>query len=137
MGEGTFNTIECKTESPGEYPQVLRVRSHVFRTDVGPNAGSTDSAPDAHDYFDGALAACKALTAVWYAKRHGIPLERVESHVERDGREERRGKYRLRVRVAFHGPLSDEQRMALHRAVGACPVHKLMTTAEVEIETVE
>lgn len=136
MSEATSNTIDCQTERPGEYPQVLRVRSHTLRADVGPASGSTDSAPGAHDYFDAALAACKALTATWYARRHGIPLERVESHVERDDSDERRGKYRLRVRVAFHGPMTDEQRAALHRAVGACPIHKLMTTTEVEIETV-
>ncbi len=137
MSEGSPNTIDCQTERPGEYPQVLRARSHTLHADVGPTSGSTDSAPGAHDYFDAALAACKALTATWYAKRHGIPLERVESHVERDDSEERRGKYRLRVRVAFHGPMTDEQRAALHRAVAACPIHKLMTTSEVEIDTVE
>jgi putative redox protein len=136
MSEGTSNTIDCQTERPGEYPQVLRVREHTLRADVGPASGSTDSAPGAHDYFDAALAACKALTGTWYAKRHGIPLERVESHVERDDSDERRGKYRLRVRVAFHGPMTDEQRAALRRAVGACPIHKLMTTTDVEIETV-
>lgn len=137
MSEGPRNTIDCETEQPSEYPQVLRVRSHTLRADVGPESGSTDSAPGAHDYFDAALAACKTLTATWYAKRRGIPLERVESHVERDDSEERRGKYRLRVRVAFHGPMTDEQRAALHKAVAACPIHKLMTTSEVEIETVE
>lgn len=131
------NSIDCQTERPSEYPQVLRVRTHTFRADVGPASGSTDSAPGPHDYFDAALAACKALTATFYAKHHGIPLERVESHVERDDSEERRGKYRLRVRMAFHGPMSEEQRAALHRAVAACPIHKLMTTSEVEIETVE
>jgi putative redox protein len=136
MSEGPSNTIDCQTERPAEYPQVLRIRAHTLRADVGPASGSTDSAPGAHDYFDAALAACKALTATWYAKRHGIPLERVESHVERDDSDERRGKYRLRVRVAFHGPMTDEQRAALHRAVGACPIHKLMTTTDVEIETV-
>ncbi|MCC7539365.1 MAG: OsmC family protein [Deltaproteobacteria bacterium] len=137
MSEGPRNTIDCETERPSEYPQVLRIRSHTLRADVGTDSGSTDSAPGAHDYFDAALAACKTLTATWYAKRRGIPLERVESHVERDDSEERRGKYRLRVRVAFHGPMTDEQRAALHRAVAACPIHKLMTTSEVEIETVE
>jgi putative redox protein len=137
MSAEAKSSIRSETERPNEYPQVLRVRSHTLRADVGPESGSTDSAPNAHDYFDGALAACKALTATWYAKRHGIPLERVESHVERDDSEERRGKYRLRVHVAFHGPMTDEQRAALHRAVAACPIHKLMTKTEVEIETVE
>jgi putative redox protein len=136
MSDEPPNTIDSVSERPNEYPQVLRVRAHTLRADVGVASGSTDSAPGAHDYFDAALAACKALTATWYAKRHSIPLERVESHVERDDRDERRGKYRLRVRVAFHGPMTDEQRAALTRAVAACPIHKLMTTTEVEIETV-
>ena len=49
----------CETEVPNSFPQVIRVRKHVFRTDVSESAGSTDSAPGAHDYFDAALAACK------------------------------------------------------------------------------
>lgn len=71
------------------------------------SSGSTDSAPGPHDYFDAALAACKTLTATAYARRHQIPLERVETAVGRDDSEERQGKPRLTVRLAFHGPLSD------------------------------
>lgn len=135
MSEPAPNVVDCATERAGDYPQVLRIRTHTFRSDVGPESGGADSAPSPHDYFDAALAACKAQTATWYAKRHGIPLERVESHVERDDSEERKGRYRLRVRLEFHGPLSDEQRDALARAAGACPIHKLMTRTEIEIET--
>jgi putative redox protein len=127
--------IDCETERPNEYPQRIQVRSHTLRADVGEALGSTDSAPGPHDYFDAALAACKTLTATWYAKKNGIPLERVESHVERDDSRERQGVYVLKVRLAFHGPLTDEQRHRLYNAVAKCPVHKLMTTTEVEIET--
>jgi putative redox protein len=128
--------IDCETEKAGELPQVLHVRAHTFRADVMPNSGGNDSAPGPHDYFDAALAACKTLTATWYAKKRGIPLERVEAHVDRDDSEERAGKYRLKVRMAYHGPISEEQRAQLHAAVAKCPVHKLMTTTEVTIETV-
>jgi putative redox protein len=127
--------VDSETATPNTYPQVLRVRQHTFRADVGPAVGSEDSAPGPHDYFDAALAACKTLTATWYARKHAMPLERVEAHVERDDSEERSGKYRLKVRLAFHGPLTDEQRERLYRAVAACPIHKLMTTADVTIET--
>jgi len=130
-----MNTVDSKTARANEYPQTVRVRSHTFAADVGPDSGGTDSAPGPHDYFDTALATCKALTATWYAKRHAIPLERVETHVERDDTRERAGVYRLRVSVTFHGPLSTDQRAALDRAVAACPIHKLMTTTDVEIET--
>ncbi len=127
--------IDCETETPNEYPQRLQVRSHTLRADVGEPLGSTDSAPGPHDYFDAALAACKTLTATWYAKRNNIPLERVEAHVERDDSRERQGVYVLKVRLAFHGPLTEEQRTKLYNAVAKCPVHKLMTTTEVQIET--
>ena len=72
---------------------------------------------------------------MWYAKKNGMPLERVESHVEHDNTQERRGTYVLKVKLAFHGPLSDEQRTRLYAAVAHCPIHKLMTTSDVQIET--
>ena len=128
--------VESKTLTPGDFPQELTVRGHTFRADVGPDSGGTDSAPGPHDYFDAALASCKALTATYYARKNGIPLERVETRVERDDGEERKGKYVLRVHVTFHGPLTDEQRERLYAVVAKCPIHKLMTTAEVVIETV-
>lgn len=59
----------------------------------------------------------------------------METHVERDDSEERKGKYRMRVCVEFHGPLSEWQRTALTRAVAACPIPKRMTSAEIAIET--
>jgi putative redox protein len=127
--------IDCETETPNGYPQTLHIRDHALRADVGASLGSTDSAPGPHDYFDAALAACKALTATWYAKQKGIPLERVESHVERDDTKEREGTYVLKVRLAFHGPLSDEQRKKLYDVVARCPIHKLMTTTDVIVET--
>jgi putative redox protein len=127
--------IDCETERPKEFPQVLHVRAHTFRADVLPAIGGTDSAPGPHDYFDAALVACKAMTATVYARSHGIPLERVEAHVERDDSKERQGTYKLKVRLVFHGPLDVVQRKRLYDAVARCPVHKLMTTATVEIET--
>jgi putative redox protein len=130
-----MNKIDCATELPNEFRQRLQVRAHELHADVGEDEGGHDSAPGAHDYFDAALAACKTLTATWYARKKGIPLERVESHVERDDSEEQNGRYKLKVRLALHGPLSDEQRSRIYAAVGRCPVHKLMTSTEILIET--
>jgi putative redox protein len=129
-----MNTIHVESATPNAFPQVVRTRSHTFYADVGPASGSEDSAPGPHDYFDAALATCKALTAVMFAKKNGIPLERVESNVERDERDEGAGVYRLRSRVVFHGPLSEAQRATLYRVIAKCPIHKLMTTSEVQIE---
>ncbi|HLY74426.1 MAG TPA: OsmC family protein [Planctomycetota bacterium] len=128
-------SLLCETEVPNSFPMRLRVRAHTFRSDVGASSGSTDSAPGPHDYFDAALAACKALTATWYARKHQMPLERVETRIERNDSEERRGKYTLKVHLSFQGPLTPDQRSRLYAAVAACPIHKLMTSAEVVVET--
>ncbi|HXE66406.1 MAG TPA: OsmC family protein [Rhodanobacteraceae bacterium] len=137
MSETFSNIVDCASIDIDGWPQELHTRSHVFRADVGREDGSTDSAPSPHDYFDSALASCKALTALWYAKRRGIPLERVATRVERDDHAEREGKYRLRVHLDFQGTLTDEQRALLRRAADNCPIHKLMTRAEIEVETVD
>lgn len=137
MTDTFANVVDCASIDASEWPQELRTRSHVFRADVGREDGSTDSAPSPHDYFDSALASCKALTAIWYAKRRGIPLERVATRVERDDSAEREGHYRLRVHLDFQGPLTDEQRALLRRAADNCPIHKLMTRAEIDVETVD
>ena len=55
--------------------------------------------------------------------------------VTHDASEEQKGKYRLNVKLTLKGVLTDEQRDELHRVADRCPVHKLMTTAEVTIET--
>lgn len=129
-------TVETQTIRPGEYPIAVRVRHHAFTVDASTTSGGADSAPGPHDLFDAALASCKAITAMWYAKRHAIPLERVETHVESDATDERKGIYRMRVRIELFGPLTADQRAQVQRAIAACPIHKLMTTSEVQIETV-
>ena len=129
-----MNTVDAQTIHSGEYPLNVRVRGHTFSCDASVAAGGQDVAPGPHDLFDSALTACKAITAMWYAKRRGIPLERIETHVESDDSQERAGVYRMRVRVQLFGPLTAEHHAELQRAIAACPIHKLMTTSNVEIE---
>jgi putative redox protein len=130
-----IQTVHCTTERPGGYRHEIVIRAHELHADVSVADGGEDSAPGAHDYFDASLAACKALTAMWYAKKHGMPLERIEAHVDRDDSEERKGRYRLVVRLTLEGPLAPEQRERILAAIARCPVSKLMTTSEVVIET--
>jgi putative redox protein len=128
-------TVDTETIRAGEFPVAVRIRDRVFTADASIASGGADSGPDPHDLFDAALASCKAITAMWYAKRHAIPLERVETHVESDASDERKGIYRMRVRVELFGPLTAEQHAQVQRAIAACPIHKLMTTSDVQIET--
>lgn len=64
-----------------------------------------------------------------------IPLTGVTVEVKHDNSQEQKGKYALHVKLTLKGVLTDAQREELHRVADRCPVHKLMTTAEVSIET--
>ncbi len=129
--------IHCQTEQPGAFRQVIRVDAHTLHADIGTALGGQDSAPGPHDFFDASLVACKALTVSLYAKSHHIALERVEAHVERDDSRERQGTYVLRVKLEFFGTLSEAEKQKLHDIASRCPVHKLMTTTEIQIEAVQ
>jgi putative redox protein len=65
-------TVRCETITPNAYPVTIAIRSHTFSSDVLRSSGGIDSALGPHDYFDAALATCKAETAMWYAKRHAF-----------------------------------------------------------------
>ena len=108
---------------------------HELFTDLPVDLGGENSAPSPHDYFDAALASCKALTVKLYATQHDIPLTGIAVKVTHDDSEERQGKYRVNVELSLEGDLSDPQRTVLHRIADRCPVHKLMTTAEITINT--
>jgi putative redox protein len=114
---------------------VVQVGAHQVGVDGTLAEGGDDTGPSPHDLYDAALASCKALTLVWYAKRKGIPLADVRVTVDRDDSEERQGVYRLATRLHLGGDLTGEQRQELLAVAAKCPVHKLMTRVTTEITT--
>lgn len=114
---------------------TVQIRAHRIDIDGSALEGGDDSGPGAHDLYDAALASCKALTVVWYARRKGIALDDVRIEVERDASEERHGVYRLHTVLHLTGALTDAQRQELLTVAGKCPVHKLMTAVTTEVTT--
>jgi len=114
----------------------LIIRDHDLTVDLAPSEGGADDGPDPHDLYDASLAACKALTMLWYAQRNAIPLEDIEVSIIRDNHDERTGIYRLKAEVRINGALTAAQREMLLSVAGKCPIHKLMTSVTTEIETV-
>jgi putative redox protein len=127
--------VTSRSEHPGRAAPIrLSLGKHEIVADMGPEDGGQDEGPRPHDLFDASLAACKSLTATWYANRNGIPLTGVDVRVERDASRERQGEYGLKVKVEFHGPMTVEQRQKLRSVVARCPLHKLMTQVKISIE---
>ena len=114
---------------------TVRVRQHSFPIDEPVTNGGEDEGVTAHDVYDSALGACKAMTVLWYAQRKQIPVDDIQVAVERDDSQERQGIYRLRVTLSLTGALTEAQRNELLAVADKCPVHKLMTLATTEIRT--
>ncbi|NMX70632.1 OsmC family protein [Pseudomonas sp. WS 5111] len=127
--------VIVNTLNTENFRHSVNINNHELFTDLPKTLGGDDSAPSPHDYFDAALASCKALTVKLYAQKKDIPLTGVTVEVTHDSTEEQKGKYKLNVKLTLKGVLTDEQRAELHRVADKCPVHKLMTTAEIGIET--
>ncbi|AOE78561.1 MULTISPECIES: OsmC family protein [Pseudomonas] len=127
--------VTVNTLNQDNFRHSLNIDNHELFTDLPKSLGGDDSAPSPHDYFDAALASCKALTLKLYAQKKDIPLTGVTVEVTHDAAEEQKGKYTLNVKLTLKGVLTDEQRDELHRVADRCPVHKLMTTAEISIDT--
>jgi len=113
----------------------VTVRQHSFAIDEPPSNGGEDAGMTPHDLYDSALGACKAMTVLWYANRKHIPIADIQVSVDRDGSKERDGVYRLTVRLAMTGDMTDAQRQELLGVAEKCPVHKLMTQVTTEIRT--
>lgn len=126
-------TVTRDTSQPMRH--LVRIADHQFAVDGSVDEGGNASGPSPHDLYDAAVASCKALTVVWYARRKGIPLTDVQVAVERDASEERHGTYRLNTVLHLSGELTDAQRQDLLTVAGKCPVHKLMTQVTTEITT--
>jgi len=127
--------ITATRDRTGMLRHVVAIRHHRVPVDELPAVGGEDTGPTPHDLYDAALAACKAVTMVWYANRKQIPLEDVEVTVERDDAGERTGTYRLRASLVLGGALTDAQREELRSVAAKCPVHKLMTQVTTEVTT--
>ena len=127
--------VTATRDRAGKMRHVVAIRNHRVTVDELPAVGGEDAGPTPHDLYDAALAACKALTMVWYANRKQIPLEDVAVTVERDDKDERSGTYRVRASLVLGGPLTAAQREELRNVAGKCPVHKLMTQVTTEVTT--
>lgn len=128
-------SIELRKSDTGIYRQTIRIHQHTVFADVSKQLGGDDSAPDPHDLYDAALAACKAITVMMYAKRKQLPLEYIDILIERDNSREAQGVYVLNVQLKLLGQLTDEQKSQLAAIADKCPIHKLMTAATTEVKT--
>ena len=128
-------SIAIKRKNLSSIAQTITIRGHELTADEDASSNGEVADPTPHDFYDAALGACKALTVLWYARKKGIPVDDVQTVIERDGSGERTGVYKLAARMKISGVLTDEQLAELLAVAKKCPVHKLMTDVTTEITT--
>ena len=128
-------TIKIVRDGEHKLKHIVHVRQHALAVDEPVANGGDGEGPTPHEVYDSALAACKAMTVRWYARRKQIPVDDIQVTVERDDSEERQGKYRLNVSLTLIDALSEAQRQELLRVAHKCLIHKLMTAVTTEINT--
>jgi putative redox protein len=115
--------VVCESEE-ARYRVVVSDGKHEVSADTIEANGGGNSAIRPHDLLEGALAACLNMTIRIHADKANIPLTGVTTKVSADRSQP--GKTTFTYSVDLQGPLTDEQRDALHR-IDECPVKKTLS----------
>lgn len=128
-------SIQLNSKANAKLAQEVHINAHTLTTDIAIAEGGEDLGPSPHDLYDAALASCKALTLMWYAKKKNINITHIDTRIERDDSQERQGIYKLAATLLVQGEFSDEEFAQISAVAEKCPVHKLMASVTTEITT--
>lgn len=132
-----------RVESVQNLEQLVTAGNHQFRADEPKALGGNDSGPTPYEHLLAALGECTSMTLLLYARRKGIPLERVVVELDdsrvyaadcADCMSKEGYIHEIRRLIRLEGPLTAEQRSRLLEIADKCPVHKTLT-AEIKIRT--
>ena len=114
-----------------KYQQEIKVGKHTFQSDILPDAGGGDVAPNPHDLMLGALGACTSITVQMFAERRAWDLQSVSVKLTEEKIEDLNNpgvKIPKIVRsIQVSGNLTDEQIDSLKAIADKCQIHKLLT----------
>lgn len=132
-----------RVESVDGLEQLVTARGHQLRADEPTELGGHDAGPTPYEYLLAAVGQCTSMTLLMYARRKGIPLEKVVVELD-DSRVHAKDCadclstegyiHEVRRQIHLEGALTDEQRTRLLEIADKCPVHKTIT-AEIKVRT--
>ena len=130
----------------GKFQHKVLAGQHRFLADEPLSVGGDDSGPNPYDLLLAALGACTGMTLRLYAERKGLALDRVAVGLTHDrihaedceACETQEGMVdRIRRSIRLDGRLDDTDRAKLMEIADKCPVHRLLTSSEVIVDTAE
>lgn len=126
----------------GPFTQQVYAGNHSFLADEPPGVGD-DTGPSPYDLLLASLGTCTSMTIRMYARRRGLPLDRVRvtlthrrHHAEDSGDPDGRPQAITVIerRIELIGELDDDQRAKLAEIAGKCPVHRTLE-GDIQVQT--
>ena len=139
----TPDEVVVEESGEGTFTQLISAGPHHLRADEPPSVGGGDTGPTPYGLLAASLGACTSMTLRLYARRKGLPLDKVRVTLAHDKIhaedceecETRIGKIdRIERRLELTGALDEEQRAKLLEIADKCPVHRALES-EVLVET--
>jgi len=131
------------TTGPSGFTTAITVDGHTLIGDEPLEQGGADLGPGPYDLLAAALASCTSMTLQLYARRKGLDLQTVTTHVRHDkihaadceDCETRDGKIdQLTLVIELVGTLDAAARTRLIEIADRCPVHRTLQ-GEIKIST--
>lgn len=128
----SFGTGGATASNTGGWPTALESRGFRLLSDQPASKGGTETGPTPYDFISMALAACTAMTIRAYIERKKWDLGIVDVTVTHgsdhadDCTKDGCGAAcmdRIKIELSVSSGATDEQRTALVRIAGRCPVH--------------
>jgi putative redox protein len=117
------NGVIARPTGHGRFQAEIAVRGGIILADEPVEVGGGGTGPTPYELLSAALAACTAMTLKLYAERKSwaIPPFSVEAvHSTQDARD------LFTRRIAFEGPLDEDQKAKLLELADKCPVHRTL-----------
>ena len=122
--------IYAEEDGRSTYAVRIDVNGHELSGDEPTEQGGKDVGPSPYQYLAVALCECSVMAVRWYAKKHGLAVDKVAARVTYERNETAAGDQKTDVfqqEVFIEGAtLSDEQREQLAAIAAKCPVRRTL-----------
>jgi len=118
--------VVVETTGSGTHQVSVAAQGPTFYVDEPVELGGLASGPTPYELLGAALGACTAMTMQMYARRKGLPLDRVQVAVSHS-RDMRTGRDRFDRAIYIEGALDEAQTRRLMEIADRCPVHKTIS----------